>query len=141
MKQFSIDGEGYCRSLAFDASRKDGRMVTVGVEATRKQEAELLDTCCQEQESNYTPFNKKYDPTESERVPVGSLISSFPGKVAIALQRDPPNALTKTEAADSAVLYSKLQVDSTAVVIADGGERHAELLGRVLKSRDEHYHQ
>lgn len=135
MEPLLIGGDEYERSVAFDGTKAGGTQVTVGVEATREQEAQLLDICCDEQGDQFRPFATKSDNLDLNEVPVGELIERFPGRVAVGLCSGAPNQFIQAEAAHSAVLYSKLDpVESTTAVIADGDEIHAERLGEALWS-------
>lgn len=137
MREFTVGGRNYCQSFALDACRRAGVTVTVGVEATREQEAELLNDCCETQSSDYTPFNQKYGPDDSMEVPVETLVERFRGRIGVAVQRGSPGGLPRAEAANSAVLYAKMQIGTSTVVVTDGSEYRAELLWRALKSYEE----
>ena len=135
MEPLQVSNKNYQRSVSFDAANKDGTVVTVGVETTRREEAKLLNLCCDRQASQYEPFATKSRDLELDTVPIKQLMRDSPGRVAVALCSENPDNFVRAEAAQSAVLYDGLTpFESTTVAIADGDKRHAELLGKGLKA-------
>lgn len=60
MQDFAVDDATYPRSIGFDATERDGLVVTVGVALTRTQEAHLLDVLYRKLNTEgYLPFRTK----------------------------------------------------------------------------------
>lgn len=135
MESLEVGGNEYDQSVAFDGTKKDGTMVTVGAKVTREQEAKLLNICCDAQGDGYKPFATKSRGLDPDQVPIKNLIKRFPGKIAVSLCPENPDKVIQAEAAQSADLYNKItRPESAVVAIADGDKKHARLLGKGIKS-------
>lgn len=141
MQKMRVGDDRYDRSIAFDASSGAGgdrgsrTTVTIGVEATREQEAELLDICCELQTPQYRPFATKSSDLELATVPLDRIVERFSGRIAVGVHHGPPRELSNVEAVHSALLYDTLRpFESEVVTLCDGEKRRVELLGCALQA-------
>ncbi|WP_135854752.1 hypothetical protein [Halorussus salinus] len=129
MQDFVVDGESRAWSIGFDATKRDGVLVTVGVLVNRTQEARLLERLYVAlSDDGYRPFRTKSRDLSLPPRKLRGVLLRCAGKVGICVHRDYVT-LSYAEATHSAILLDELGVPTTdAVVIMDGDESRADLL-------------
>jgi hypothetical protein len=128
MQDFVVDDAEYSRSIGFDATNRDGLVVTVGVSVNRTQEALLLDTLYRELHSEgYLPFRTKSRDLSVPPEKIESVLLNCRGEVGICIHQDSVK-LPYAEAVHSAIILDELAVPTNkSIVIVDGDESKAAL--------------
>lgn len=130
MQDFVVgDDSRASRSIGFDATKRRGLIVTVGVLVNRTQEAMLLDDLYHElADDGYLPFRTKSRDLSVSPNKIRHVIRRCTGKIGICIHQDDVT-LSYAEATHSAILLSELNVTTDdTVAIVDGDRSRANLL-------------
>lgn len=129
MQNFVVDDELRTRSIGFDAAKRDGLLVTVGVLLNRTQEAILLEHLYRElADDGYLPFRTKSRDLELPPKKIQNVLTRCRGEVGICIHRDSVT-LPYAEATHSAILLDELSVTTNdAIAIVDGDRSRANFL-------------
>ncbi|RBI59467.1 hypothetical protein DMJ13_22940 [halophilic archaeon] len=123
MQDFIVDDEPRARSIGFDATDRQGTIVTVGVLVNRTQEAMLLGTLYEElSEHYYLPFRTKSRDLTLPPEKIHEVLLQCNGEVGICIHQGDVT-LPYAEAVHSAILLKELSVttnDTVAIVDGDG---------------------
>ncbi|MCX2819828.1 hypothetical protein EGH25_10750 [Haladaptatus sp. F3-133] len=137
MQDFQVGGERRSRSVAFDATNRDGLIVTAGVLANRTQEGSLLDEMYRKlSDEGYEPFATKSRDLDIPKYKIYNILQDHNGRAGICADRNPPN-LMQAEAAHSAIVLDELEVATKdSVVIVDGDRDKGKNLHRGVRGID-----
>jgi len=128
MQDFVVDGTAYPQSIGFDATERDGLVVTVGVALNRTSEARLLEILYQElHDEDYRPFRTKSRDLSLSPHKIDAVLQQCHGEIGICVHQDSVK-LPYAEATHSAILLDELAVPTNkSVVIVDGDNSKSEL--------------
>jgi len=128
MQDFAVDDAEYSQSVGFDATNRDGLVVTVGVFLNRTQEANLLDELYRKLHSEgYLPFRTKSRDLSLPHEKIESVLENCRGEVGICIHQD-SMTFPYAEAVHSAIILDELAVPTNnSIVIVDGGESKSTL--------------
>jgi len=137
MQDFSVNGKERPKSVGFDATKRYGLVVTVGVLVNRTQEAILLDTLYQElADEGYKPFQTKSRDLSIPDEKIKSIITNCNGRLVVCIHQDDVN-LTYAEAVHSAIALDRLHVTTdNTIAIVDGNNDKAVKLHQAASSID-----
>lgn len=137
MQDFVVDGAEYSRSVGFDATNRNGLVVTVGVSVNRTQEALLLDDLYRELHSEeYFPFRTKSRDLSLPPEKIETVLLNCRGEIGICIHQDSVK-LPYAEAVHSAIILDELAVPTNkSIVIVDGDESKAELFHHATSGVD-----
>ncbi|MCY4732343.1 hypothetical protein KY092_17460 [Natronomonas gomsonensis] len=129
MQDFIVDEDSRPRSIGFDATDRQGLVVTVGVLLNRTQEATLLDDLYQTiYDDGYRPFRTKSRDLSLPPAKVQELLLRCNGEVGICVHQDDVK-LPFAEAVHSAILLDELSVTTDdTIAIVDGDQGRADKL-------------
>ena len=130
MQDFEVDGDAYSSSIGFDATKRGGIVVTVGVFVNRSQEALLLEDLYRELNTHdYLPFRTKSRDLSLPTDAVIDVAHSCRGTIGVCIHRDGNVKLPYTEAVHSAILLDEMNISTNkTIVIVDGDASRADRL-------------
>lgn len=128
MQDFAVDDATYPRSIGFDATERDGLVVTVGVALTRTQEAHLLDVLYRKLNTEgYLPFRTKSRDLSLTPNKIDEVLQNCNGEVGICIHEDSVK-LPFAEATHSAIILDALAIPTNkTIVIVDGDNSKSKL--------------
>jgi len=137
MQDFIVDDAHYSQSIGFDATDRDGLIVTVGVFLNRTQEAFLLDELYQElHDEDYLPFRTKSRNLSLPSEKIEAVLLNCRGEVGICIHQGSVK-LPYAEAVHSAIIVNKLEIPTNkSIVIVDGGQDKAKLFHHATSGVD-----
>ena len=128
MQDFVVDDAEFSQSIGFDATNRDGLIVTVGISVNRTQEAILLDELYHELHSEgYLPFRTKSRDLSLPPEKIKTVLLDCRGEIGICIHQDAVK-LPYAEAVHSAIISDELAIPTNkSIVIVDGDESKAKL--------------
>lgn len=137
MQDFVVGDERYSQSVGFDATNRDGLIVTVGVSVNRTQEGRLLDELyCELHSEGYLPFRTKSRDLSLPSENIETVLQNCRGEIGICVHQDSVK-LPYAEAVHSAIIVDELAIPTNdSIVIVDGDEGKANLFHHAAKGID-----